>query len=380
MSETRKERVVVAMSGGVDSSVTAALLLERGYDVVGLFMRSGIHAGEAAKAGKQGCCSIDDAMDARQVAASLGVPFFAVNFSVEFERIINYFVDEYERGRTPNPCVQCNRWLKFGRLLDYADEIGARWVATGHYARIVQRGGRRAIAKGLDGSKDQSYVLFPLDQRQLERTMLPIGEMQKVDVRAIAAKIGLKVSEKPDSQEICFVPDQNYGRLLGERRPGSIKKGPLVDTAGKVLGEHLGHQLYTIGQRKGLGALGRPMYVVETRPETNTVVVGDARETESIGLIAGDLIWGGIDRIPPGVEISGGVKVRYRQDPCPAKARISADGRVEITFDEPLRAVTPGQAAVFYDGDVVLFGGFIDHALTRPVEVRAADDRGPLKG
>jgi tRNA-uridine 2-sulfurtransferase len=357
-----KERIVVAMSGGVDSSVAAALLLEEGYDVVGLFMRSGVAAGEAAKSGKQGCCSIDDAMDARRVAALLDIPFFAVNFAAEFGRIIDYFVDEYMRGRTPNPCVQCNRWLKFGRLLDYADEIGASRVATGHYARVERRGDRFAIARGVDFGKDQSYVLFPLDQRQLSRTLLPLGGMTKPAVRAHAARIGLAVAEKPDSQEICFVPDQDYGRLLEERRPGELNPGPMLDMAGREVGRHKGHQHYTVGQRKGLGALGRPMYVVETRPADNVVVVGDPQDIEAGGLVASDVIWGGAE-LQAGESLRGAVKVRSRQEPVAAVATRAGDGRLRVVFDDPLRAVTPGQAAVFYEGDVVLFGGFIDHAL-----------------
>lgn len=357
-----KERIVVAMSGGVDSSVAAALLLEEGYDVVGLFMRSGIAAGDAAKTGKQGCCSIDDAMDAREVAAILGVPFFALNFAADFARIIDYFVDEYQRGRTPNPCVQCNRWLKFGKLLDYADEIGASRVATGHYARIVERGERLAIGRGRDSGKDQSYVLFPLDQPQLQRTLLPLGGLEKTEVRALAARFGLPVKDKPDSQEICFVPDNDYGNLLKARAPGTIRPGPMLDVRGDRVGTHHGHQLYTIGQRKGLGAFGKPMFVVETRPAENVVVVGGEDDIESTALSASDIIWGGAV-LRPGDRVQGAVKVRSRQEPHPATATLSGDGRLRIDFETPLRAVTPGQAAVFYADDQVLFGGFIDAAL-----------------
>lgn len=375
MSVSARPRTVVAMSGGVDSSVCAALLKEAGHDVVGLFMRNGVQAGAAAKVGKQGCCGIDDAMDARRVAAVLDIPFFALNFSAEFGRIIDYFVAEYERGRTPNPCVQCNRWLKFGRLLEYADEIGATHVATGHYARVVDYGGRRGIARGLDPQKDQSYVLFPLDQKSLARTLMPLGGMTKPEVRALAERFGLPVSAKPDSQEICFVPDQDYGRLLEEKNPGSIRPGDMVDTKGQVIGRHLGHQLYTVGQRKGLGALGRPMYVVETRAGENVVVVGDAADTDAAGLVASDVIHGAIETIPA-AGVRGAVKVRYRQDPVPATAFGEPSGSVRVLFDEPLRAVTPGQAAVFYAEDVVLFGGFIDRAI--PCASLATDRGGPM--
>jgi tRNA-uridine 2-sulfurtransferase len=366
------ERIVVAMSGGVDSSVAAALLQEQGHDVVGLFMRNGAVPGPAAARNKQGCCSLDDSMDARHVAGRLGVPFFAVNFKREFGRIINYFADEYDRGRTPNPCIVCNRDLKFGRLLDYADEIGASKVATGHYARIVQRGDRHAVARAVDGDKDQSYVLFPLDQDQLARTLLPLGEMTKEEVREQARRFGLPVAEKAESQEICFVPDNDYGGFLKRRAPDSIQPGPIVNLAGEVQGEHEGHQLYTIGQRKGLGGgFGSPVYVVEIRAEENTVVIGGREDLVAAGLRIEAVTWQAAAGIPEGGELVGQVRTRYQQAPVAARARLvdGVPGEVEISLDEPLRAITPGQAAVFHDGDVVLFGGWI----REPISARAGD-------
>ena len=359
-----KERIVVAMSGGVDSSVAAALLVDEGFDVVGLFMRNGVKPSEAAKRGKQGCCSLDDSMDARRVASLLDVPFFAVNFERDFGDIIDYFVAEYDQGRTPNPCIRCNRDLKFGRLLDYADEIGASAVATGHYARLVRRGDRRAVARGRDRDKDQSYVLFPLDQTQLARTLLPLGELTKAQVRAKAAEIGLPVADKPESQEICFVPTGNYADVLRARNPESLKPGSIVDETGAKLGDHDGHQLYTIGQRRGLGiAAAHPLYVVRTESDTNTVVVGPAESVKASGLEIDAVTWSGAAPLEAGEIVTGSIQVRSHHRSIPATATGQDDGRVRITFDEPITAVTPGQGAVFYEDDTVLFGGFLDRAL-----------------
>ena len=358
------KRVVVAMSGGVDSSVAAALLQQRGHDVIGLFMRNGIRPGDAAKTGKQGCCSLDDARDARRVADRLGIPFYAVNFAADFGRIIDYFVDEYDRGRTPNPCIQCNRWLKFGKLLDYADEIGADGVATGHYGRIVESGDRLSVARAVDDEKDQSYVLYPLTQRQLARTFLPLGELTKDRVRDLAQSFDLPVWSKPDSQEICFVPDNDYGRFLRERNPEGMRPGPILDPSGTVLGEHQGHQLFTIGQRRGFGrSFGRPVYVVAIRPEENAVIIGDSEDLFSTGLVVYDVSWLSIAGLADREELQGEVKIRYRHQPVPATLVGGVDGGVEIRFVEPIRAVTPGQAAVFYRDEAVVCGGFIDAVL-----------------
>ncbi len=360
----KTERVVVAMSGGVDSSVAAALLMEQGHEVVGLVMRNGIAPGPAAARGKQGCCSLEDSMDARQVAARLGVAFYAVNFSADFARIMDYFAAEYDAGRTPNPCIQCNRWLKFGKLLDYADEIGATRVATGHYARLEHHDGRFAVRRGRDLGKDQSYVLFPLEQHQLERTLLPLGELEKTEVRRRALELGLSVHDKPDSQEICFVPDDDYRGFLRRRRPESLRPGLLVDLEGRELGRHEGHQLFTIGQRRGLGGGSpEPRYVVGIRPDENVVVVGGPDDLLAGGLVVHEVTWQGAVPLADGERVRGEVKLRSRHEAVAAEMIGAAEGAIEIRFDRPERAVTPGQGAVFYRDDLILAGGFIDRVL-----------------
>ncbi len=362
----KRGRIVVAMSGGVDSSVAAALLCEQGYDVVGLFMRHGVEVSDAAARGKQGCCSLEDSMDARKVAAALDVPVYAINFSADFGRIIDYFAAEYNAGRTPNPCIQCNRWLKFGKLLDYADEIGATHVATGHYASVNQVDGRYTISRGVDRDKDQSYVLFPLSQEQLSRTLLPLGALTKPQVRSRAEALGMGIFDKPDSQEICFVPDNDYGGFLKRRDPASINPGPLVDLSGKEVGRHDGYQLYTIGQRKGLGGgFTEPRYVVDIEPDTNSVIVGAAHDLQAIALEVSQPTWQELAPMNPGDTLDGEVKVRYSHQPQSATLEVLAQG-IRILFREPLRAVTMGQGAVFYRDDRVICGGFIDRVLKCP--------------
>src|SRR5688572_24555710 len=290
---SRRPKVVVAMSGGVDSSVAAALLLREGYDVMGVFMRlgspKGVEAAEtaagescdpAAAAGKnkQGCCSVLDAADARRVAGLLGIPFYVLNFEDDFGRVIDYFVDEYNRGRTPNPCVRCNDWLKFGKLARYAEAVGADYVASGHYARVgTDASGRRVLMRGLDPRKDQSYVLFGMTKAALEHTLLPVGGFEKHAVRAIAEELKLPVFNKPDSQEICFVPNQDYAGLVKRRTPERFREGELVTPAGEVVGTHGGHQHFTVGQRKGIGLGGRgvPLYVLSIDAGSNCVTVGE---------------------------------------------------------------------------------------------------------
>jgi tRNA-specific 2-thiouridylase len=290
------------MSGGVDSSVAAALLQQRGYDVVGCFMRLGspgetldeLEPGQrpAVRIGHQGCCSINDAADARLVAAKLGIPFYVCNFKRDFGRIIDYFVADYNAGRTPNPCVRCNDWLKFGKLHEYAEQIDAAYVASGHYARIDRVHGRPRLLCGLDQDKDQSYVLFGAPAQRLEQMLLPIGDYRKPQVRRMAEEMGLPVYDKPDSQEICFVPDNDYASLVRSRSPGAIAAGEIRDTAGKVLGEHPGHQHYTIGQRRGLGvAAGLPLYVVDKDPAANTVTVGTRPQLQAGGCRATETNW-----------------------------------------------------------------------------------------
>ncbi len=402
-----KGKVLVAMSGGVDSSVAAALLVREGYEVVGVFMRLG-SPGEALdtmepadsvapptcdprklKIGHQGCCSINDAADARLVAAELGVPFYVVNFKKDFGRIIDYFVDEYAAGRTPNPCVRCNDWLKFGKLHEYAMQIGASHVASGHYARVDGGTGLQTRAsgsaerqgsgdscprllRGVDHTKDQSYVLFGAPRERLSRMFLPIGGYPKTDVRAMAQKFGLPTFDKPDSQEICFVPDNDYAGLVERRRPDLAKAGAIVDGGGKVVGEHGGQHKFTIGQRRGVGvALGHPIFVVGRDPVANTVTVGTREQLLSGSCEVGEANWL-VDESSFENWRAVLAKYRYNTPAVPARAKRAEHGdtatpsgrrgRFIVEFDLPQPAVAPGQAMVLYDADepdVVLGGGWI---------------------
>jgi len=379
------------MSGGVDSSVAAALLLEQGYEVVGCFMRLGSDdEAEAAdgydnipdescdpsqtpkpsggKPHHQGCCSVNDAADARLVAAMLGVPFYVLNFKKDFGRIIDYFVQEYNAGRTPNPCVRCNDWLKFGKLHDYARSIDADYIASGHYARIERYHpqtpgvpGHARLLRGLDHTKDQSYVLFGSPRDRLDEMLLPIGGMHKADVRQRARDMNLPVGDKPDSQEICFVPDNDYARLVKRRSPDDVVEGDIVNSDGAVVGRHPGHQHFTIGQRRGVGvAFGYPIYVTDRDPKANTITVGGKEGLLAQGLVASQTNWL-TDEVPHDWQACE-VKVRYNSPPTPGRFRVSHPGGLEVRFDQPVSAVTPGQAVVCYDGDRVLGGGWIDRA------------------
>jgi tRNA-specific 2-thiouridylase len=357
-------RVVLAMSGGVDSSVAAVLLKRQGYEVIGLFMRTGVHAEEScatgAKAHKKGCCSSLDAQDARRVADRLDIPFYALDFAADFGRIIDYFVDEYTAGRTPNPCVMCNNWLKFGKLWSYGKQLDADFIATGHYAQIVAPRGSPELHMAADPAKDQSYVLFGIRRPVLPHLLFPVGGYSKERIREIARDEGLPVFAKPDSQEICFVPDGDYAGLVRRRRPGLATAGPIVDTAGRVLAEHRGIENFTVGQRKGLGyAAGTRRYVLRILPAENTVVVGDREECCAPGLVASQVNWL-ID--PPAGPLACRVKIRYRSPSVPATVVALAGQRARVEFAEPQLAVTPGQAAVFYEGTRVLGGGWIEHA------------------
>ncbi len=486
-----KGKVLLAMSGGVDSSVAAALLLREGYEVVGVFMRLGspgeqlgvveatcdlraqsvsggpppagaqgpdrpvAHApgsqatppSKPLRIGKQGCCSINDAADARLVAAHLDIPFYVVNFKKDFGRIIDYFTAEYAAGRTPNPCVRCNDWLKFGRLHDYAKQLGCDSVASGHYARIehatqsrglqparsadasdsAKTAGAEApgsepaphapsLLRGVDHTKDQSYVLFGITPDHLDNTLLPIGGYTKKEIRALAQDLGLPVFDKPDSQEICFVPDQDYAGLVERRKPELATQGNIVNTEGETVGQHEGHHRFTIGQRRGVGvALGYPIYVVDKDPTTNTITIGGDEDLLTTACTASEANWLGGERRrdgetkrrseekSPGAEESEhpassslGLSVsscpvlaqyRYNSTAVPATLTLLADstedtpsgrqGRFHITFDEPQRAVAPGQAIVLYDQanpDRVLGGGWIE-ATERPASAsRATED------
>ncbi len=367
----------MAMSGGVDSSVAAAVLLRRGYEVVGVFMRLGTPDGVAdadqgdacqspGVARKQGCCSVSDATDARRVAQQLEIPFYVLNFQDDFGRVIDYFVEEYNRGRTPNPCVRCNDWLKFGRLSQYAQAVGADYVASGHYARIGPDPitAEPSLLRGVDRRKDQSYVLFGMSRPTLEHTLLPIGEYEKPRVRELAREFGLAVFDKPDSQEICFVPDQDYAALVQRRTPGTVRPGEIVTSDGRVAGQHPGHQHFTIGQRKGTGLSGgRPLYVLNIDAAGNRITVGGRDELEAGGLTAADANFLST-RAAGARDMPCQAKIRYNHAPAPA--RFTADGkdRFTVRFDTPQSAITPGQAVVLYNGDVLLAGGWIESAQT----------------
>lgn len=371
-------KILLAMSGGVDSSVAAALLRDAGHEVVGVFMRLGspgesldeLLPGDACdvgkvRIGKQGCCSVGDAEDARLVAAKLDIPFYVVNFKKEFGRIIDHFVAEYDAGRTPNPCVRCNDWLKFGRLHEYAHQVGAAAVASGHYARVEPDpdSGRLRLLRGVDHGKDQSYVLFGTPRDRLSEMILPVGGLPKSEVRALAERFDLPVFDKPDSQEICFVPDDDYAGLVARRSGTGVRPGAILDREGREVGEHPGHQHFTIGQRRRIGvALGHPIYVVAKDPVANTITVGDRADLLSTGCLASDANWL-VD--PPREDRRCHLRIRYNADPVPGRVRVEGDGagmRVIATFDEPQPSVAPGQALVCYDGDEVLGGAWIDAA------------------
>ncbi len=360
-------RVVLAMSGGVDSSVAAWLLRRQGHDVIGLFMRHGVKTEIPRAAGsgparprKRGCCSAADAADARRVADMLDIPFYVLNFQEDFGRIVDYFVDEYTAGRTPNPCIVCNTWLKFGKLFEYADSVGARYVATGHHARLVPTGDAElpALCRGRDARKDQSYVLFGIDRRLLGRLLLPVGEHPKDEIRRIAARLSLRVADKPDSQEICFVPDGDHARLVRSRRGDVDTSGEIVTADGTVVGRHDGLERFTVGQRKGLGiAFGERRFVIRLEPDTCRVVVGTRDELARTELTAGGVNWLINDPAGP---IRCQVKIRYRSRAVAATVEPLPGKRLSVRFEEPRHGVAPGQAAVCYGDDRVLGGGWID--------------------
>lgn len=389
-------KVVLAMSGGVDSSVAAHLLLQAGHEVIGVFMRHGEESAKACRATpspvtpspdgtvqgrlpvitgvgaatatgnaradhKQGCCTASDAADARRVAAKLGIPFYALDLQADFRKIVDYFVTDYIAGRTPNPCVRCNQWIKFGRLFDFADGVDAQFVATGHYARMIDGTDGPQLHRGLDGLKDQSYALFGIEQHRLARMLLPVGGHSKPEIRQIATTIGLNVAQKKDSQEICFVTQGHHSDFVKAYRGegAGATAGEFVTLDGRVVGHHAGYEAFTIGQRKGLGiALGEPHFVIRIEPDSRRVILGPKEALDEPGLVAGEANW----LIPPpptGLPFPAQVQIRYNSPPQEATVTPTSPDGFEVRFAEPQAGVAPGQAAVVFDGTRVLGGGWI---------------------
>ena len=362
-AERKNRRVVVGMSGGVDSSVTAALLLEQGYEVIGVTMKTY----EFDEVGgnienETSCCGLGAIYDARRAAETLKIPHYVVDFREAFGReVIGNFVKEYLKGRTPNPCVICNREIKWGELLRKAEALGAEFIATGHYARVWHDAGvdRYVIGRGRYLQKDQSYALWAVSQEALRRTLFPLGELTKPQVRTMAAKYGLRNAEKQESYEICFVPDNRYDRFLTEKVESlqeQVAGGKLV-REGEVVGTHRGYPFFTIGQRKGIGAHGAKMYVTGIDGDTNTVTIGPAKDLLHTGLVAGSVNWVGIPSLTGEKEVQA--KVRYKDEATAATVLSNPDGTIRVLFHEPKRAITPGQSVVLYDGDALVGGGVI---------------------
>ncbi|MCI9362459.1 MAG: tRNA 2-thiouridine(34) synthase MnmA [Hungatella sp.] len=357
----QNKKVVVGMSGGVDSSVAAYLLKQQGYDVTGVTMEIWQQEDNQVQEENGGCCGLSAVEDARQVAWNLGIPHYVMNFRQEFKNhVIDYFIDEYVHGRTPNPCIACNRFVKWESLLERSLEIGADFIATGHYAQIEKLpDGRFSLKKSATEAKDQTYALYNLTQYQLAHTLMPIGQYGKDQIRQIAADIGIPVAHKPDSQEICFIPDHDYARFIKENSHSRLLEGNFVDTDGNVLGRHKGITHYTVGQRKGLNlSLGHPAFVVEIRPKSNEVVIGKAGDVFSDTLTCDHLNWMSIEGLK-GKSMKVQAKIRYSHKGAPCVIEELGPDLVKVRFEEPQRAITPGQAVVFYQEGYVVGGGTI---------------------
>lgn len=358
-----KEKVVVGLSGGVDSAVAAYLLKEQGYEVIGINMQV-TPKNQGFEEREGGCCSLSDVNDARAVADKLDIFFYVLNFRDIFEKkVIDYFIDDYLKGFTPNPCIACNKHIKFDELLRKAQALGANYIATGHYAKVVkdETTGRYLLLRSNDAKKDQTYVLYNLSQYQLEHTLMPLGSYNKEDARKLALEMGLPVAKKPDSVEICFVPDDNHGEFIKERVPTEVKAGNFIDISGKVLGKHKGIPYYTIGQRKGLGlALGKPVFVLDILPETNTIVIGDEEGIFKTELYAEDVNFIPFESLTKEMEVTA--KIRYSAKETEAVISPHKNG-VLVKFKNPQRAITRGQSVVFFNGEVVVGGGIIKDIL-----------------
>lgn len=354
------KRVVVGMSGGVDSSVAAYLLKQQGYDVIGVTMQIWQEEEETLQEENGGCCGLSAVDDARRVAAEIGIPYYVMNFKADFQKyVIDYFTNAYINGKTPNPCIACNRYVKWESLLKRSMDIGADYIATGHYARVEQLpNGRYSLRTSVVGKKDQTYALYNLTQAQLARTLMPVGEYEKDEVRKIALEAGLPVAHKPDSQDICFVPDGDYASFIEKERNTRFPEGNFVTSDGTIIGRHKGIIHYTVGQRKGLGlSMGYPVFVLEIRPETNEVVIGSHEESLTRYVIANELNFMSVEDLTEPKRVW--TKIRYNHKGAWCVAEKTKEDEILCTFDEPQRAVTPGQAVVLYDGEYVLGGGTI---------------------